>query len=95
MSYTQLSFEDRTALMLESRKADFSPRTFAQQINRHHSTIYRELSRNTVNELYQAQTNKSYHNYISIISQHSLLRIFSIICGIVLFLTDAYILFAF
>ena len=56
MSYTQLSFEDRTALMLESRKADFSPRTFAQQINRHHITIYRELSRNTVNELCQAQT---------------------------------------
>ena len=55
MSYTQLSFEDRTALMLESRKADFSPRTFAQQINRHHITIYRELSRNTVNELCQAQ----------------------------------------
>ena len=55
MSYTQLSFEDRTALMLESRKADFSPRTFAKQINRHHSTIYRELKRNTVNESYQAQ----------------------------------------
>ncbi len=50
MSYTHLSFEDRTALMLESRKADFSPRTFAKQINRHHITIYPELNRNTVNE---------------------------------------------
>jgi IS30 family transposase len=55
MSYTHLSLEDRTALMLESQKTDFSPRTFAKQIKRHHSTIYRELNRNTVNQSYQAQ----------------------------------------
>lgn len=33
--------------MLESGKPNFSPRLFARQINRHHSTIYRELKRHT------------------------------------------------
>lgn len=46
MSYSHLTICERSALMLESRKSDFSPRQFAQQINRHYSTIYRELSRN-------------------------------------------------
>lgn len=56
MSYHHLSFEQRTALMLESTKPDFSARAFAKQINRHHSTIYRELSRNTRDTGYSAQS---------------------------------------
>jgi len=55
LSYTHLSFEDRTALMLEYKKANFSPRQFAKQINRHHSTIYRELHLNSKNEFYSAE----------------------------------------
>lgn len=55
MSYTHLNYEDRTALMLESRKPEFSARKFAKQIHRHHSTISRELNRNTVSETYSSQ----------------------------------------
>lgn len=55
LNYKHLSFEDRTALMLESVKKGFSVRKFAKQINRHHSTIYRELERNTVDGAYQSQ----------------------------------------
>lgn len=55
MSYTHLSFEERTALMLESQKSDFSARQFAIQINRHHSTIYRELERNSTTKCYRAE----------------------------------------
>lgn len=54
LSYQHLNFEDRTALMLESRKEGFSPRKFAALIKRHPSTIYRELKRNSSNEVYQA-----------------------------------------
>ena len=43
LSYHHLNFEDRTALMLGSRKEGFSPRKFAELIKRHPSTIYREL----------------------------------------------------
>ncbi|ATZ66892.1 hypothetical protein BSR56_05725 [Acinetobacter haemolyticus] len=35
MSYHHLNFEDRTALMLESRKEGFSARKFAELIKRH------------------------------------------------------------
>ena len=42
LSYHHLNFEDRTALMLESRKEGFSARKFAELIKRHPSTIYRE-----------------------------------------------------
>lgn len=35
MSYNHLNFEDRTALMLESRKEGFSPRKFAELIKRY------------------------------------------------------------
>ncbi|EJP57424.1 DNA-binding helix-turn-helix protein [Acinetobacter baumannii Naval-81] len=45
LSYHHLNFEDRTALMLESRKEGFSARKFAELIKRHPSTIYRELKR--------------------------------------------------
>lgn len=55
MSYKHLSFEDRTALMLEYQKPDFSARKFAKQIKRHHSTIYRELNRNLTSKSYQAK----------------------------------------
>ncbi|CAM0757973.1 hypothetical protein MASRES_GEN12897_14550 [Acinetobacter baumannii] len=55
MSYHHLNFEDRTALMLESRKEGFSARKFAELIKRHPSTIYRELKRNSINDVYQAQ----------------------------------------
>ena len=55
MSYTHLSFEDRTALMLECVKPEFSARKFAKQIHRHHSTISRELNRNTVSITYHSQ----------------------------------------
>lgn len=55
MSYTHLSFEDRTALMLECVKPEFSARRFAKQIHRHHSTISRELNRNTVSTTYHSQ----------------------------------------
>ncbi|EXS99095.1 helix-turn-helix domain protein, partial [Acinetobacter baumannii 45002_8] len=43
LSYHHLNFEDRTALMLESRKEGFSARKFAELIKRHPSTIYRSL----------------------------------------------------
>ena len=39
LSYHHLNFEDRTALMLESRKEGFSARKFAELIKRHPSTI--------------------------------------------------------
>ncbi len=55
MPYHHLNFEDRTALMLESRKEGFSPRKFAELIKRHPSTIYRELKRNSINDVYQAR----------------------------------------
>ena len=55
LSYHHLNFEDRTALMLESRKEGFSPRKFAELIKRHPSTIYRELKRNSINDVYQAR----------------------------------------
>lgn len=55
MPYKHLSFEDRTALMHECKKVDFSPRKFAQQINRHHSTIYRELKFNSATEIYSSE----------------------------------------
>ncbi|KCX92411.1 helix-turn-helix domain protein, partial [Acinetobacter baumannii 25977_9] len=55
MSYHHLNFEDRTALMLESRKEGFSARKFAELIKRHPSTIYRELKRNSINDVYQAR----------------------------------------
>lgn len=55
LSYHHLNFEDRTALMLESRKEGFSARKFAELIKRHPSTIYRELKRNSINDVYQAQ----------------------------------------
>lgn len=48
MSYKHLSVCERAALMLESGKTNFSPRQFAKQIKRHHSTIYRELKRHTL-----------------------------------------------
>ena len=48
LSYHHLNFEDRTALMLESRKEGFSARKFAELIKRHPSTIYRELKRNSM-----------------------------------------------
>ncbi len=35
LSYHHLNFEDRTALMLESRKEGFSARKFAELIKRH------------------------------------------------------------
>ncbi|MCJ0795152.1 IS30 family transposase [Acinetobacter baumannii] len=41
--------------MLESRKEGFSARKFAELIKRHPSTIYRELKRNSINDVYQAQ----------------------------------------
>ncbi|WP_434082295.1 helix-turn-helix domain-containing protein, partial [Acinetobacter baumannii] len=41
-----------TALMLESRKEGFSARKFAELIKRHPSTIYRELKRNSINDVY-------------------------------------------
>ena len=53
LSYHHLNFEDRTALMLESRKEGFSARKFAELIKRHPSTIYRELKRNSINDVYQ------------------------------------------
>ena len=56
MSYKHLSYEDRTALMLECIKPEFSARRFAKQIHRHHSTISRELNRNTVSEVYHSQS---------------------------------------
>ncbi|KCX50073.1 helix-turn-helix domain protein, partial [Acinetobacter pittii] len=37
LSYHHLNFEDRTALMLESRKEGFSARKFAELIKRHPS----------------------------------------------------------
>ncbi|WP_444851861.1 helix-turn-helix domain-containing protein, partial [Pseudomonas aeruginosa] len=43
LSYHHLNFEDRTALMLESRKEGFSARKFAELIKRHPSTIYHML----------------------------------------------------
>ena len=46
LSYHHLNFEDRTALMLQSRKEGFSAGKFAELIKRHPSTIYRELKRN-------------------------------------------------
>ncbi|OOW07573.1 transposase [Acinetobacter sp. MF4642] len=55
MSYHHLNFEDRTALMLESRKEGFSARKFAELIKRHPSTIYRELKRNSINDVYQTR----------------------------------------
>ncbi|PNN45928.1 helix-turn-helix domain-containing protein [Acinetobacter baumannii] len=55
LSYHHLNFEDRTALMLESRKEGFSARKFAELIKRHPSTIYRELKRNSINDVYQAR----------------------------------------
>ena len=51
LSYHHLNFEDRTALMLESRKEGFSARKFAELIKRHPSTIYRELKRNSINDV--------------------------------------------
>ena len=57
LSYHHLNFEDRTALMLESRKEGFSARKFAELIKTHPSTIYRELKRNSINDVYQAITN--------------------------------------
>jgi len=50
LSYHHLNFEDRTALMLESRKEGFLARKFAELIKRHPSTIYRELKRNSIND---------------------------------------------
>ncbi|HFF5468226.1 IS30 family transposase, partial [Acinetobacter baumannii] len=38
--------------MLESRKEGFSARKFAELIKRHPSTIYRELKRNSINDVY-------------------------------------------
>ena len=35
LSYHHLNFEDRTALMLESRKEGFSPRKFGTVANNH------------------------------------------------------------
>lgn len=55
LSYHHLNFEDRTALMLESRKEGFSARKFTELIKRHPSTIYRELKRNSINDVYQAR----------------------------------------
>ena len=46
MSYIHLTIVERTALMLEFNKPNFSARKFAKQINRHHSTISRELNKN-------------------------------------------------
>jgi IS30 family transposase len=43
--------------MLESRKEGFSARKFAELIKTHPSTIYRELKRNSINDVYQAITN--------------------------------------
>ncbi|WP_444826084.1 helix-turn-helix domain-containing protein, partial [Acinetobacter pittii] len=40
---------------LESRKEGFSARKFAELIKRHPSTIYRELKRNSINDVYQAR----------------------------------------
>ncbi|EXF55650.1 helix-turn-helix domain protein [Acinetobacter sp. 1294596] len=39
MSYHHLNFEDRTALMLESRKEGFSARKFAELCNKHQYAI--------------------------------------------------------
>lgn len=39
LSYHHLNFEDRTALMLESRKEGFSARKFAELIKRHPSKL--------------------------------------------------------
>lgn len=63
LSYKQLSLVDRTALMLEYNKPDFSARAFAQQIKRHHSTIYRELKRNNPLKSYDAE--RASVNYIA------------------------------
>ena len=51
LSYHHLNFEDRTALTLESRKEGFSARKFAGLIKRHPSPIYRELKRNSINDV--------------------------------------------
>ncbi|WP_314338608.1 helix-turn-helix domain-containing protein, partial [Acinetobacter guillouiae] len=60
LSYHHLNFEDRTALMLESRKEGFSARKFAELIKRHPSTIYRELKRNRANSNMRCDSFKSH-----------------------------------
>ena len=53
MSYNHLSTFERTRIEVLS-KMGYSTRRIAKQLNRHHSTISRELKRNT-QEIYQAE----------------------------------------
>lgn len=53
MSYHHLSTFERTRIEILS-KMGYSTRQIAGQLNRHHSTIARELKRNT-QEMYQAE----------------------------------------
>lgn len=48
--------------MIESAKPEFSARKFAKLFNRHHSTISRELKRNSATETYHADC--AIHNAI-------------------------------
>ena len=58
MSYNHLNTFERTRIEVLS-KMGYSTRQIAQQLNRHHSTIARELKRNT-QETYQAENKKSF-----------------------------------
>ena len=53
MSYNHLNTFERTRIEVLS-KMGYSTRQIAQQLNRHHSTIARELKRNT-QQTYQAE----------------------------------------
>ena len=53
MSYNHLNTFERTRIEVLS-KMGYSTRQIAQQLNRHHSTIARELKRNT-QKTYQAE----------------------------------------
>ncbi|MCU7210552.1 helix-turn-helix domain-containing protein, partial [Turicibacter sanguinis] len=53
MSYKHLNTFERTRIEVLS-KMGYSTRQIAQQLNRHHSTIARELKRNT-QKTYQAE----------------------------------------
>lgn len=55
LSYKQLSIFERAQLMFEYSKPNFSARAFSKQINRHHSTISRELLRNNATDAYDAE----------------------------------------
>ncbi len=64
LSYHHLNFEDRTALMLESRKEGFSARKFAELIKRHPSTIYRELKEGANKRGNSSRLTQSFHFFM-------------------------------